>query len=204
MGAAASAMGAAASPSGASAATANTSATVDAPPDAEIVAPASFAGMRLGVLERGCQLICGLAIVALAIIVLTEIVTRNLFDFSFQISDEVGGYIVVLLTFLALPVCQARQSYHHVLFIQMRLPQWLREWLNLCFDLLSLAFCLVLVWQLGWQAMQTWQTGDIAPTELATPLWIPQTIMPLGCVVLCLVLLRGIGHRVRRLRRTGA
>lgn len=173
----------------------------DLPPDAQIIAPASFGGMRLGLPERICQWLCEVGIVALAIIVLTEIVTRNLFDFSFQISDEVGGYIVVGLTFLALPVCQARQSYHHVMFVQSRLSQRAREWLNLGFDVLSLAFAMMLVWELGWQAFQTWQTGDIAPTELATPLWMPQAIMPLGCVVLCAVLLRGIFIRLRRLRR---
>ena len=160
-----------------------------------------FGGMQLGPLERACQLACEISIVALAAIVLTEIVTRNLFNFSFQISDEVGGYIVIGLTFLALPVCQARQSYHHVMFIQVRLPRRARELLNLGFDLLSLAFCAMLVWELAWQTLQTWQAGDIAPTELATPLWIPQAVMPLGSVVLGVVLLRGILRRLLRLRR---
>lgn len=173
----------------------------EAPAEAAIVAPASFAAMRLGLLERLCQSICEIGIVALAIIVVAEIVARNLFDFSFQISDEVGGYIVVGLTFLALPVCQARQAYHHVMFVQVRLPQRAREVLNLAFDLVSLAFCAVLVWELTWQTLQTWQTGDIAPTELATPLWIPQAVMPVGCVILGLVLLRGILRRVQRLAR---
>jgi TRAP-type C4-dicarboxylate transport system permease small subunit len=122
-------------------------------------------------------------------------------DFSFQISDEVGGYIVVGLTFLALPVCQARRSYHHVMFIQAHLPPRVRELLNLAFDLLSLAFCAMLIWELGWQALQTRQAGDIAPTELATPLWIPQAVMPLGCVVLALSLLSGIMRRVRQFHR---
>ena len=161
----------------------------------------SFAGVPLGRLERACQFVCEVGIVALAVIVLTEIVTRNLFDFSFQISDEVGGYIVVGLTFLALPVCQARRAYHHVMFIQVRLPRLLREALNIGFDLLSLAFCAVLIWELGWQALQTWQSGDIAPTELGTPLWIPQAVMPLGCVALAIVLARDVVRRVPRLRR---
>lgn len=161
----------------------------------------SFAGVPLGPLERACQFACEIGIVVLAVIVLTEIVTRNLFDFSFQISDEVGGYIVVGLTFLALPVCQARRAYHHVMFIQVRLPRLLREVLNIGFDLLSLAFCGVLIWELGWQALQTWQSGDIAPTELATPLWIPQAVMPLGCVALAIVLARDVVRRVPRLRR---
>lgn len=90
-------------------------------PNVENIARASLGGMRLGVLARTCQLFCELAIVALAVIVVTELVTGNLLNFSFQISDEVGGYIVVGLTFLALPVCQAGQAYHHVMLVQARL-----------------------------------------------------------------------------------
>jgi TRAP-type C4-dicarboxylate transport system permease small subunit len=175
------------------------------PPAAAVVEPLGalqqFGGMRLGLLERFCQLVCAVAIVALAAIVLTEIVTRNLFNFSFQISDEVGGYIVVGLTFLALPVCQARQAYHHVMLIQARLPLRARELLNLGFDVLSLAFCAVLIWQLAWQTVQTWQSGDIAPTLLATPLWLPQAVMPIGCTILASVLVRGIVRRVQRMWR---
>lgn len=165
---------------------------------------APYAGAPLGLVERACQLICEVSIVALAVIVLTEIVTRNVFNFSFQISDEVGGYIIIGLTFLALPVCQARRAYHHVMFLQVRLPPRLREVVNLGFDLLALGFCAILVWELTWQAVQTWQTGDIAPTELATPLWIPQAIMPIGCVALALVLVRDIARRLLRLRRGDA
>jgi TRAP-type C4-dicarboxylate transport system permease small subunit len=174
-------------------------------PPADAVEPLGalqqFGGMPLGLMERACQFICAIAIVVLAAIVLTEIVTRNLFNFSFQISDEVGGYIVVALTFLALPVCQARQAYHHVMFIQARLPRRAREVLNFGFDVLSLVFCAMLIWQLAWQTVQTWETGDIAPTLLATPLWIPQAVMPFGSVILALVLLRGLLRRIQRWRR---
>src|SRR5579862_6141667 len=72
-------------------------------------------------MERGCMLICEIGIVAMAIIVLVEIVTRNLFHFSFEASEELGGYIIVGISFLSLPVCQVYRSYHHVRFLQDRL-----------------------------------------------------------------------------------
>ncbi len=153
-------------------------------------------------IERACRAACEIGIVVMATVVLVEIVTRNLLGFSFQISDEIGGYIIVGITFLSLPVCQARRAYHHVMFLQARLPARVRAALNLLFDLLSLGFCAVLVWELSVQVVETWQSGDIAPTLLATPLWIPQSLMPLGSLALGMVLLRDTARSVRRLFAT--
>ena len=49
------------------------------------------------------MLICEIGIVAMAVIVLVEIVTRNLFGFSFEASEELGGYIVVGIAFSVQP-----------------------------------------------------------------------------------------------------
>ncbi len=74
-------------------------------------------------LERACMVICEIAIGVMACIVILEIITRNLFDFSFEMSEEeLGGYIIIGITFLSLSVCQVYRSYHHVQFIQTRLP----------------------------------------------------------------------------------
>ena len=100
----------------------------DAAPDAE------FPGEELEeafhppptLLERACMVICEFAIGVMAFIVILEIVTRNLFNFSFEMSEELGGYIIIGITFLSLPVCQVYRAYHHVQFIQTRLSPRLR------------------------------------------------------------------------------
>ena len=149
-------------------------------------------------MERGCMVICEIGIVVIAVVVLTEIVTRNLFGFSFEASEELGGYIVVGISFLSLPVCQVYRSYHHVQFIQTRLSPRLRAASHIFFDALSLGFCLLLVWQLSRFVLQTWHAGDVAPTLLATPLWIPQTLMPLGALTASVSLTRSLAGNVRR------
>jgi TRAP-type transport system small permease protein len=152
-------------------------------------------------LERGCMVICEIAIGAMAFVVILEIITRNLFDFSFEMSEELGGYIIVGITFLSLPVCQVYRSYHHVQFIQSRLSPRLRAMSHLLFDLLSLAFCGVLIWQLTRFELQSWRSGDVAPTLLATPLWIPRLAMPIGSVAVAVSLLRSAALNFRRCRR---
>lgn len=154
-------------------------------------------------MERGCMLICEIGIVAIAVVVLTEIVTRNLFHFSFEASEELGGYIVIGISFLSLPVCQVYRSYHHVQFIQARLSPRMRAASHILFDALSLGFCLLLVWQLSRFVLQTWRAEDVAPTLLATPLWIPQTLMPLGALAASVSLARSLAGNVRRLLAAG-
>jgi len=154
-------------------------------------------------MEKGCMLICEIGIVAIAVVVLTEIVTRNLFGFSFEASEELGGYIVVGISFLSLSVCQVYRSYHHVQFIQTRLsPRW-RAASHVLFDGLSLGFCLLLVWQLSRFVLQTWRAEDVAPTLLATPLWIPQALMPLGALAASVSLTRALIGNVRRFVAAG-
>jgi len=154
-------------------------------------------------MERTCMLICEIGIVAIAVVVLTEIVTRNLFNFSFEASEELGGYIVVGISFLSLPVCQVYRSYHHVQFIQTRLSPRMRAASHILFDFLSLGFCLLLVWQLSRFVLQTWRAEDVAPTLLATPLWIPQSLMPLGALAASVSLTRSLAGNVRRLLAAG-
>ncbi len=151
-------------------------------------------------LEHVCMVICEIAIGVMGSIVILELITRNLFDFSYEMSEELGGYIIVGITFLSLPVCQVYRSYHHVQFIQSRLSPRLRAMSHLSFDVLSLMFCALLLWQLTRFVLQSWHSGDVAPTLLATPLWIPQMVMPIGTLAVTVSLLRSAVLNFRRCR----
>jgi TRAP-type transport system small permease protein len=72
---------------------------------------------------------------------------------------------------------------------------------HLLFDLLSLGFCGVLIWQLTRFELQSWRSGDVAPTLLATPLWIPRLLMPIGSVAVAVSLLRSAALNLRRCRQ---
>jgi TRAP-type transport system small permease protein len=150
-------------------------------------------------LENTCMVICEIAILVMGAIVILELITRNLFNYSFEMSDELGGYIIVGITFLSLPVCQVYRSYHHVQFIQARLSPRMQAISHLLFDLLSLLFCFVLLWQLIRFVEASYRSEDIAPTLLATPLWIPQAIMPIGMLAATISLLRSAWGNWRRI-----
>jgi TRAP-type transport system small permease protein len=146
--------------------------------------------VKESVLERLCKLVCVVALVVMLAVVGLDIITRSLFNFSFEISDELGGYLLVVITFVSLPVCQVNDSFHHVVFVQSRLSPLGRAISRVIFDTLSLLFCLLLLWQLVRFEISSWRFDDHAPTYLASPLWIPRAAMPIGVAALCISVLR--------------
>jgi len=118
-------------------------------------------------------------------------------------SEELGGYIICGISFLSLPVCQVYRSYHHVQMVQARLsPRW--QAISHCvFDIINFLLCVILVWQLARLTMLTYRAEDHAPTLLGTPLWIPQSIMPIGAAAAGISLVRSAIGNFRRAMATG-
>jgi TRAP-type transport system small permease protein len=154
-----------------------------------------------GILERYCKFVCVAALLVMLVVIGLDILTRSLFNFSFEISDELGGYMLVTITFLSLPVCQATDSFHHVEFVQQRLSPRARAISHIIFDVLSLGFCALLTWQLIRFEMSSWRFNNHAPTYLATPLWIPQIAMLAGATALGVSVLRTLVADIAKVAR---
>ena len=72
-----------------------------------------------GPVEWTCKL-ASEALVVMLVLVAVDIVTRWVFNFSFEVSDEVGGYMLVVICF-SLSACHVNGSFHEVEFVQARL-----------------------------------------------------------------------------------
>ena len=157
---------------------------------------------RLGetIVERICRLACVAALIVMLVVIGVDILTRSLLNFSFEVSDELGGYLLVVIAFVSLPVCQVSGTFHRVELVQSRLSPLWRAVSHVIFDLLSFAFCGLLLWQLVRFEMTSFRFGDRAPTYLATPLWIPQAVMMLGAAALCFSMVRTLAADIARLR----
>src|SRR5260370_27606622 len=93
-----------------------------------------------GPVERLCNFACMAALVVMLGVIGVDILTRSLFNFSFEISDELGGYMLVVIRFVSLPVCQISDSFHHGELVQSRLSPFARPFSHRIFDVLSLSF----------------------------------------------------------------
>jgi TRAP-type C4-dicarboxylate transport system permease small subunit len=157
-----------------------------------------------GPVEWTCKVLSEVALVVMLVLIAVDIVTRSLFSFSFEASDEVGGYMLVVITFLSLSACHVHGSFHQVEFVQARLSPRARSISQLIFGLLALAACVLLAWQFIRLERSSWRFGEVAPSYLATPLWLPQLPMAIGMIALCFSLCRTILAEARRLRHLNA
>lgn len=157
-----------------------------------------------GPVERVCRIVCELAIIAMMLMIGTELATRALFNFSYQVNTELGGYALLGITFLSFSVGEARHSYHRVQFVDARLGPKTRAVLRLVFDILSWTVVLIMTWQFIRLEIQSWNTGEIASTNLLTPLWMPRLVMPIGSLALLWTLSRTVIGDMRRLQAMAA
>jgi TRAP-type C4-dicarboxylate transport system permease small subunit len=143
---------------------------------------------------------------ALAVLVSLDAILRWLANWSFQFVDEVGGYAVLLVTFFGMAIALHRDALFRVEAVVDRIPNRFRQLLFWAYDFAALGFASLLCWQLGSLALRSFERAITAPTALRTPLWIPQSMMALGALILVLALLAQLvrgARRVRELKREG-
>lgn len=139
------------------------------------------------------------AVIGLILMMGVEMVVRSVFGWSIQISNEVGGYALLAITFLGFASGQLLHAYHRVHFLDHRLGPVGRARMRLMFDFASLVVIAVLSGELVRFEWITWKSQDVAATQLMTPLWIPRLVMPLGSLALVWALLRTLAADWRRL-----
>jgi TRAP-type C4-dicarboxylate transport system permease small subunit len=154
-----------------------------------------------GPVEWTCKVASEAALLIMLVLVAVDIVTRSLLNFSFEVSDEVGGYMLVVITFMSLSACLANGSFHEVEFVQAQLSPRARAASRLIFGMLALAACALLAWQFVRFELSSWRFGDVAPTYLATPQWLPRLPMAIGMIALCFTIVRTLIADLRRLRQ---
>ena len=153
-----------------------------------------------GPVEWTCKVASEAALVVMLALVAIDIITRALFNYSFEVSDEVGGYMLVVICFLSLSTCHANGSFHRVELVQSRLSARWRSVSHIIFGMLSLAASALIAWQFVRLEISSWRFGDVAPSYLATPLWLPKLPMALGMIALCFSLCRSLIAETKRLR----
>ena len=111
--------------------------------------------------------------------------------------DAYAGYCIAAALFLALPQTLQRGEHIRVTLLLDRLQGRARA----AFELWSLAAGLALSGYMSWFAARlvwmSYLTHDVSPGADATPLWIPQIAMALGCFGFALGFVDALAARLR-------
>ncbi|WP_425642051.1 TRAP transporter small permease [Marinomonas gallaica] len=145
------------------------------------VAPAAPFFNLLG---KSVGVLTSVMLTALVLLVSLEVFLRAVFGYSLGFVEEVTGYLVVALTLFGAAMAVRANSLFQVQVVFDAFPYSVKRLLGAVFALLAIAICAVLAWKTFDLVGSSFSRGKFAPTVLRTPLWIPQTLLPLGFVVI--------------------
>jgi TRAP-type C4-dicarboxylate transport system permease small subunit len=135
-----------------------------------------------------------LAMVAAFIVIMLGVAAREL-RWDIQGLDAYAGYAIAAALFLALPGTLKHGDHIRVTLLIQRLSpraqNWLEYWCLGAASVLSVYvafFSCRLVWV-------SFTTHDVSPAADASPLWIPQLAMALGCIGLAVAFLHALWAR---------
>jgi TRAP-type C4-dicarboxylate transport system permease small subunit len=146
-------------------------------------------------------ILCEIALVAMTLLIAAEVIVRSVANYSLQATDEVGGYLLAAIAFLGLAPAFASGSLFRVEFLLHRLPPRAQALIELLFHVVALGFAALLEHHVLQLVLSSWRTGRVAPTLLATPLWIPQLVLPVGVALLIVAIIAGLLRDAKALAR---
>ena len=131
--------------------------------------------------------LAGLLIVYMVGHILLEIVLR-LFSESTFVLDEFIGYAVATMTFLGLGYALSQDGLIRVTILLDHVPKPVAHGLDILTTLATLGAFGFFTWYWSINVLRSFDRNTVSQTMAETPLWIPQGMVLLGMVILCLTL----------------
>lgn len=145
----------------------------------------------------GAGALAALVLVAIMTLTMVEVVSRYVLQNPLILSDELGGYAMVAVSFLGLAACAQEEGHIRITFLVERLDPVIAGRIRLATLCLALVFVVVAAW-VSWNFLGDSFTRDMRSNSLLrTPLKWPQMAMPVGFTLFALVL---AGQVVRAFR----
>jgi TRAP-type C4-dicarboxylate transport system permease small subunit len=139
---------------------------------------------------RRLSQLCGIvaaALIALGVLVVCEMVfVRYVLNQNTIWQTDFVTWSLVAATFIGSPYVLLTRGHVNVDVLPLYLSERPRWWLALASVLMSLAFCLVLLWLAGRFWLESWEQKWVSDTMWRARLWIPYSSMPIGLAILAL------------------
>ncbi len=137
----------------------------------------------------------GLAMVGTFVSIMLNILAR-FFGWNLPGLDGYAGYAIAAALFLALPATLQTNEHIRATLLLDHVSPGVKGKLELLSLLLGLGISGYLAWFAVRLVWVSYTLHDVAPTGDATPLWIPQLSMALGCVGFALAFAQALWSRL--------
>lgn len=135
---------------------------------------------------RSAEFLCIACILAIAAIVMYEVVARFAFDAPTVWVQECAVYLLIALAFLGLAPAQQQGEHIRIDVLLRKLPPRVRFALEVFTCLAIALFAGVATWGGSQMVQQSLRFGRRSLTLLAVPVWIPQLLLPIGMGLLAI------------------
>jgi len=136
---------------------------------------------------------------AMMLLVVTDVAMRAVASSSTLIAEEGGGYLMVLIAFLAMAETFKQGRHIRVDIVAKRLPGRLRAWLDVLLPSLGLMVLIVVIWRVIIMVYRSYAGNVIIPGIFLTPVYLPQMLIVIGLVALALQCMLGLSRTFRNL-----
>jgi TRAP-type C4-dicarboxylate transport system permease small subunit len=136
----------------------------------------------------------GLAMVGTFVAIMLNILAR-IFAWNIPGLDGYAGYAIAAALFLALPATLQSNEHIRATLLLDHVSPGVKGKMETAALLLGAAIAIYLAWfavRLSWVS---YTLHDVAPTGDATPMWIPQLSMALGCIGFALAFVQALWSR---------
>lgn len=146
----------------------------------------------LGFITKLVGVIAGALLFVPAFMIFYEVIARGLFDAPTEWVMEISTYCVAMAGFLGMGVAYYYGSHIKVDLLVSRLSPKTRCFFELITSCVGLFFIYIFMTEATDMVITSFENNNCAPTTLSTPLWIPQSSMPIGLGILFCQIIRTI------------
>ena len=143
-------------------------------------------------LERISQLavwVGGAALLAAALMVTVDVLSRKFFNITMSGSDEYSGYVFSATTTWAYSYCLLHRSNVRIDALYNYLPRKVTASLDVVGLLLLFYFMSIMTYYAMVSFVDSWVNNSVSITTLGTPQWIPQLFWVAGLILFFVTLI---------------
>lgn len=120
---------------------------------------------------------------------ISTLLTGSAIGLTIPSYSDFTGFLLVGASFLALAHTLREGSHIRVVLLLGRLPGKIRKVLEIWCTGFSLCLTLYFFWFTGKLTLESYSYNDLSPGMIAIPIWIPQSAMLFGLMILAITLI---------------
>jgi len=152
--------------------------------------------MKLEWLYRSCAILASLSLIAIVLIILAQIFGR-LLGIVIPSADDFAGYFMSASIFLALAPTLRAGGHIRVTMLIHNLPKKATHVMELFCVSVGTFFSGYFAWYMINMVRESFRFNELSQGYISTPLWIPQSALAFGTIVLFIAFVEELWHVLR-------